>query len=137
MEFFRLDVEDRMTSGRRLSLRLLDDKGQRGRFVKQSEFSFRMFAVARIEEDPPFEKIAMKIGDERADVAGGCPRLLDPIDISLDSIAPEVGVSFVDAEDVSLGWNLNILVGEEKLADARIERKAMDAVAGAVDHHRR
>src|SRR5687768_16080330 len=45
-------------------------------------------------------------------------------------------VAFVDAVDSSSNGCPDVFVGKQKLAEARVQRKAVDPMARRIDHHR-
>ena len=59
----------RCVPSHRRAARLLDDERERIRLVEQTQLALRRLAIRRIREDSAAEEVAMKVGDERADVA--------------------------------------------------------------------
>ena len=53
VELFRMNVKDRAPAVARLALGLVDNKSERGRFIKKAELPFRIFGVGGIKENPP------------------------------------------------------------------------------------
>ena len=64
-----LEIENSVAPVDCRASRLLDDEGQRIGLVKETKLSARLLLIRRIGEQTAAEKIAVEIGDERADVA--------------------------------------------------------------------
>ena len=69
MKLGRLHGENPLRTVVRSAPRLLDDECQRIRLVQQPELAIRRLGVGRIGEDAAAEEVAVKVGDERADVS--------------------------------------------------------------------
>ena len=69
MQLGRLDIEDPLDAIGRGSASLLDDESKRVRFVKQTKLAALVSAVGWVREQSTPKKVAVEIGDERADIA--------------------------------------------------------------------
>src|SRR6185437_7041634 len=97
------DVENALGAVRRRSPGLLDDEGERVRLVEQAQLAARRLAVRRIGEDAAAEKVAVEVGDERADVARAERRVvaLEAFVVPhqrTHAVVPELFVGVVDRE---------------------------------------
>src|SRR5665647_2704460 len=82
----------------------------------------------------------MKIRNERADVAerqafDAASVALKVLGVALDAEAPVHLIAEVDAEVFGVG-DPDVGMGQQELADRRIEGEAVDAVPGRIDEHR-
>src|SRR3972149_4310094 len=57
--------------------------------------------------------------------------------IFLHAVIPPAVVSFVDAVNLPLFWDADVLVGKKELADAWIKCESVNAISCCVDKHRR
>ena len=100
-----------------------------------------MLVGRRIEEHAPLEQRAVKVGDQRADVARGVAlaqlAAAQPGEVVLIGGRGAVEVGLVHRVVLALRRHADVRVAEHVGADGRIEREAVHAVAGAVDQHRR
>src|SRR5258708_7611740 len=69
MQLGRHDVEHPMRAVARATPSLLADEGERICLVEQPELPDGHLAIPRITEDASAEQVAMKVGDERSNVA--------------------------------------------------------------------
>jgi hypothetical protein len=65
------DVEDATLSVGGQSAGLLGEKGDRIGFVHQAQLALGMLSSRWVEENAPFEQCAVKVRDERTDIARG------------------------------------------------------------------
>src|SRR5688500_11786583 len=70
MQLGGLDVQDSLDAIGRGPASLLDDERERVGLVKEPELPPLVFPVRGVSEEPAAQKVAVEIGDERADVAG-------------------------------------------------------------------
>ena len=144
MERLGLHVQDRPVAGLRAPARLLHDEGHRVGLVHQAQLAVRVAGVGRVDVDAPLHQVAVEVGHEGTDVArrvGARGRivgrlLLHPLDVLLEARLPGVVVALVDRVDVAAVRRGDAGVREQELADGRVEREAVDAVAGRVDEDR-
>src|SRR5258707_3820882 len=141
------DVEHPMRAVACPSSGLLAEEREGIRLVEKPQFADGHLAVPRIAEHTAAKKIAMKVGDERPDVAYAqrLPFALEPAILAHEELGRLVPVGFVrvvDREISALVRDTDVRMRQQELADGRIEREAMHALprgvhqhgAGAVDH---
>ena len=71
MNGLRLNVQNPPLSVRCQAARLLSDEGNGIAFIQQTQLACRMTLGLRIDKNPTFQQIPVKIGDQRTDVTGG------------------------------------------------------------------
>ena len=104
----RDDVEDAVDAGGGLAAGGLEDERQGVRLVEEAELALRALLVGGVGEDAALEQRAVRVGDERADVAlavgaAGAPcRRLDPGVPAADGLGPEGEVALVDRVRLAL-----------------------------------
>ena len=131
----RHPLEDRTAAVGGGAAGLLDDEGEGVRLVEQAQLAAGGLAVGGIEEDAALEQVAVEVGDQGADVARRAAPLLAAVHVGAHGAAPAAGVALVGAVDGPPLRDADALVGEQELADRRVEGEAVDAAAGGVDEH--
>jgi hypothetical protein len=112
---------------------LLGQKGHRKCLVKQSEFPVLALLVIWIPEDATIEQRSMYISDHASDVSCGIRRfagwrVFDAVKV-VDGRGVEVQrIPLIERVNFAARWNLDIRVGEDELAQRRVERVTIDAV---------
>ena len=137
MQLGRLQVHDGLGSVGGRAASLFDDKGQGRGFVQEAQLAVRRLAVAGVEEDAALEQVAVEVGHERADVARrvGLRTFFELIDVVAHRRIPPGIIALVGAVVLTFPGDFDVLVGEQKFAEAWVEGKAVAAAAGGIDQH--
>eukprot|EP00968_Pinguiococcus_pyrenoidosus_P014315 scaffold1307_cov200-Pinguiococcus_pyrenoidosus.AAC.4 len=120
---------------------LLDEERHGEALIQDAQLAIRRLAVGRVEEDTAVEDRSVHIGHHGAHVAlreGLRLRVLEARHRSHHLLVPERAVSLVHAVD-SLGLvrDAHLSARVHELAEARIQREAVDAAVGEGAHELR
>mmetsp|Transcript_2350 Transcript_2350/g.5547 ORF Transcript_2350/g.5547 Transcript_2350/m.5547 type:complete len:275 (+) Transcript_2350:289-1113(+) len=133
VDLLRLNLHHALRPGGALAARLLHDEAHRGALVQEAELPVGVLLVARVPIEASVEERAVEVADEGADVAGrvGLPApqlgVLERVHVPLQALVPELVVALVEGVDLSRLGHLEVVVGEDELADRRVEGEAKDA----------
>ncbi len=141
MQLGRFDVHDPAKTVGGLAAGLLHQKRHGVALIEQAQLAVRGVGAGRIDVDAALEQVAMKIGNQGTDIAGGVGSvgrfvpLLAIFQVLLHPVRELDVVALVDGVDLAFLRNANVLVGEAEATDGGIIGKAVDAKAGGVDQH--
>ena len=109
--------------------------------VQQAQLAVCVFRVAGVPVDAAVEHRAVKVAHEASDVPRGVglavlgvPAFFQRVHVLLESGLPVDVVALVEGVDLPLLRDLDVLVGQDELADGRVQGEAVDAVADG-EHH--
>jgi len=137
----RRDIQNSLSSVGRTTTRLFDDHCKGVAFIDEPQFPARFAGIGGIKEHAAVDERPVGVGDERADVprtvgsAGLLVLLLDVFDVIPHALLPPQGVSFVDAVIRPALRQADVLMREQKLADAGIERETLHSPARRQHQH--
>mmetsp|Transcript_17531 Transcript_17531/g.44460 ORF Transcript_17531/g.44460 Transcript_17531/m.44460 type:complete len:311 (+) Transcript_17531:201-1133(+) len=133
----RHDVQDALKARGALAASLLHDHRHGVGLVEQAKFAVLALLVSRVQEDAAVEQGAVQIGHHRAYVARrvGLVGGLDAVNKVGHRGVPVLAVALVDRVDgLGVLRDLDVLVGEDELADAGVVGEDVDAFAKSEDH---
>src|SRR5690349_6096123 len=121
MKFYGEHIEDANRTIARCTARLLDDETKWICFVQETKLTLGRFAIRGIREDAAAQKIAMEVGDERADITDA-QRLRAALESAIAPherfhiLVPQLLVRVVHRQIAAVVGNTNVGMREQELA---------------------
>lgn len=111
----------------RLPTRLFDQVAHRRALVQQPKVAILIVDICRVSIDASHKQHSMDFADEAAYVAAGVGlargrrRSSEMIDVVLQLVVPKVVIAFVERVDLSQGWNLDVVMSQDKFPIGRVQ----------------